>query len=160
MAHALKQSLVWFWPLLASVLYGSTLCGGTEPPEECSGWFVLEDSTIKLMLQQYVNSTEYAVECRYTFEAPENSGLLVIANDIRAVNDGEIPGCPVSIYGNVDARGEPVFSLCSHYYTLTIPVPSPVALVVYKPEFLGTPYTLTLDLQVVSTGGSNLRALR
>lgn len=158
MTHAPKQSIVWFWPLLRLVLHAPTLSGGSEPPGDCSGRFVLEDSTAKLILQQYINSTENAVDCRYTFEAPEKSGLLVIANDIRAVNDGEIPGCPVSIYGNVDARGEPVFSLCGHYSTLTIPVPSLVALVVYKPEFLGTPYTLTLDLQVASTGGSNLRA--
>lgn len=158
MTHAPKQSIVWFWPLLPLVLHAPTLSGGSEPPGDCSGRFVLEDSTVKLILQQYINSTENAVDCRYTFEAPEKSGLLVIANDIRAVNDGEIPGCPVSIYGNVDARGEPVFSLCGHYSTLTIPVPSSAALVVYKPEFLGTPYTLTLDLQVASTGGSNLRA--
>lgn len=158
MTYALKQPLVWHWPLLPLVLHVMTLCGGSTSPGDCSGRFALEDSTVKLILQHYVNSTEDAVECRYTFEAPENSGLLFIANDIRAVNDGEIPGCPVSIYGNVEARGDPVFALCGHYATLTIPVPSSLALVVYKPEFLGSPYTLTLDLQVASTGGSNLRA--
>lgn len=159
MARALKQSFVRFCMLLLSLLFHGTSLGGESAPlGDCSGRFSLEDSTVKFILQQYVNSTDSAVECRYTFEAPENSGLLVIANDIKAVNDGEIPGCPVNIYDNVDAYGDPVFSLCGHYATLTIPVPSSVALVVCKPEFLGSPYTLTLDLQVVLTGGSNLRA--
>lgn len=119
---------------------------------------MVEDSTVRLNIQQYVNSSESAVECRYEFVAPEKSGLLIIAKDIRAVNDAEIPGCPVAIYNNAEASGDPVVSLCGHYSTMTIPVPSPLALVVYKPEFRGEPYTLTLDLQAALTGGSNLRA--
>lgn len=137
---------------------GLPLVPASGATDNCSGYFVVEDSTVKLFVQQYVNSSEDAVECRYTFQAPRKSGLLIIANDIRAVNDGEIPGCPVSIYNNDGAYGDPLFSLCGHYTTMTIPVPSPLALLVYKPELKGTGYTFTLDLQVASTGGSHLRA--
>ncbi|XP_077500843.1 uncharacterized protein LOC144111420 [Amblyomma americanum] len=158
MARAAKQSIALFWLLFGLLVHQTPLSRGSETPGGCSGHFVLEDSTAKLVIQQYVNTTGSVVECRYAFEAPQHSGLLVIANDIRAVNDAEIPGCPVAIYNNAEASGDPVYSLCGHYATLTIPVPASVAVVVYKPEFNGEPYTLTLDLQVVLTGGSNLRA--
>lgn len=125
---------------------------------DCSGRFALEDSTVKLLIQQYVNSTEGEVECRFVFEGPQDSGLLLFANDITAVKDAEIPGCPVVVYDNADASGSPVISLCGHYITQVIPVISPVAIVVYKPDFQGEPYTLTLDLQVALTGGANLRS--
>ncbi|KAL1438609.1 hypothetical protein MTO96_047966 [Rhipicephalus appendiculatus] len=127
-------------------------------------WVTVRDASLwktrlsKLTVQQFVNSTDSLVECRFIFDAPHDSGFLVFANDIRAVNDSEIPGCPVIIYSKEDASGDPVVSLCGHYATMTIPVPSSVALVVYKPEFNGVPYTLTMDLQVTLTGGSNLRA--
>ncbi|KAL1438607.1 hypothetical protein MTO96_047964 [Rhipicephalus appendiculatus] len=156
MARALNQARSHYqlWLLL-------TFCEKLLVPAStanCYGHFVVEDSTVKLFVQQRVNSSEDAVECRYTFEAPPKSGLLIIANDIRAVNDGEIPGCPVSIYSNDDGHGDPLFSLCGHYTTVTIPVPSPSSLLVYKPVFRGTAYTLTLDLQVASTGESSSRA--
>lgn len=157
MAYALR----WAWHsmcLLILLVLGTPSCHGSEGLGDCSGRFVVEDSTVKLTVQQLVNSTDSLVECRFIFEAPHDSGLLVFANDIRAVNDSEIPGCPVTIYSNEDASGDPVVSLCGHYATMTIPVPSSVALVVYKPEFNGVPYTLTMDLQVTLTGGSNLRA--
>lgn len=144
--------------VLVFLVLGTPLCHGSETMSDCSGRFYVEDSTVKLIVQQFVNSTDSLVECRYIFEAPRDSGLLVFANDIRAVHDYEIPGCPVTIYNNANASGDPVVSLCSHYATMTIPVPSSVALVVYKPEFNGKPYTLTLDLQVTLTGGTNLRA--
>ncbi|XP_037526815.1 uncharacterized protein LOC119404341 [Rhipicephalus sanguineus] len=159
MTSALKQARshyqLWLFLTLCEKLLIPASAGATA---DCSGHFVIEDSTVKLFVQQHVNSSEDATECRYTFQAPPKSGLLIIANDIRAVNDGEIPGCPVSIYSNDDGHGDPLFSLCGHYSTVTIPVPSHSSLLVYKPVFRGTAYTLTLDLQVASTGESNLRA--
>ncbi|XP_077558005.1 uncharacterized protein LOC144173463 [Haemaphysalis longicornis] len=144
-----------FWVVFVLV---AVLGYGFTTASDCSGRFALEDSTVKLLIQQYVNSTESVVECRFVFEGPQDSGFLLFANDITAVNDAEIPGCPAVIYDNADASGSPVFSLCGHYNTQTIPVISPLALVVYKPDFQGEPYTLTLDLQVALTGGSNLRS--
>ncbi|KAL3226569.1 hypothetical protein MRX96_024907 [Rhipicephalus microplus] len=144
--------------LLILLVLGTPLCHGLEPGLGiCSGRFAVEDSTVKLTVQQFVNSTDSLVECRFIFDAPHDSGFLIFANDIRAVNDYEIPGCPVTVYSKEDASGDPVVSLCGHYATMTIPVPSSVALVVYKPDFNGVPYTLTMDLQVTLTGGSNLR---
>uniref|UniRef100_A0A023G292 Putative secreted protein n=1 Tax=Amblyomma triste TaxID=251400 RepID=A0A023G292_AMBTT len=150
-------SLHLCWLLWAFLFHKMPLVSGSLVAADCSGHFVVEDSTVKLLIQQYVNSTDTIVECRYTFEAPQHSGLLVIANDIRSVNDAEIPGCPASIYSYTDASGDPIYSLCGHYGTMTIPVPASVALVVYKPQFNGQPYTVTLNLQVVLTGGSKLR---
>ncbi|XP_075527515.1 uncharacterized protein LOC142559767 [Dermacentor variabilis] len=159
MAYVLRRPRCFSCFLLLLVLVLATpLCRGSEAMGDCSGRFHVEDSTVKLYVQQFLNSTRSLVECRYIFEAPRDSGLLVFANDIRAVHDSDIPGCPVTIYNNANASGEPVVSLCEHYATMTIPVPSSVALVVYKPQFNGTPYTLTLDLQVTLTGGTNLRA--
>ncbi|KAH6941814.1 hypothetical protein HPB50_023620 [Hyalomma asiaticum] len=159
MAGALNQLAISPGHLgLLLTLSGVLLVPASHALASCSGHFVIEDSTIKLFVQQHINSSEVAVQCRYTFEASRKSGLLIIANDIRAVNDGEIPGCPVSIYANDEAYGDPLYSLCGHYTTVTVPVPSPSSLVVYKPVFRGTAYTLTLDLQVASTGGSTLRA--
>ncbi|XP_077538383.1 uncharacterized protein LOC144150951 [Haemaphysalis longicornis] len=146
------------WLVLVLLTHGTPPCRGSATTGDCFGRFVVEDSTVRLYIQQYVNSSDSVVECRYEFVAPEKSGLLIIAKDIRAVNDAEIPGCPVAIYNNAEASGEPVVSLCGHYSTMTIPVTTPLALVVYKPEFNGEPYTLTLDLQAALTGGSNLRA--
>ncbi|KAH6941812.1 hypothetical protein HPB50_023618 [Hyalomma asiaticum] len=157
MAYVSRQSWHSMYLLILLVL-ATTFCHGSEILGDCSGRFAVEDSTVKLAVQQFVNSTDSLVECRFIFEAPHDSGLLVFANDIRAINDSEIPGCPVTIYSNADASGDPVISLCGHYATMTIPVPSSVALVVYKPEFNGGPYTLTMDFQVTLTGGSNLRA--
>ncbi|XP_077500912.1 uncharacterized protein LOC144111468 [Amblyomma americanum] len=151
-------SLRLLWLLSTLLVHGAPLVSGSVTAADCSGHFVVEDSTVKLLIQQYVNSTDSVVECRYTFEAPQHSGLLVIANDIRSVHDAEIPGCPAAVYSNADASGDTVYSLCGHYGTMSIPVPASVALVVYKPEFNGEPYTVTLDLQVSLTGGSNLRA--
>ncbi|XP_037287786.2 uncharacterized protein LOC119180757 [Rhipicephalus microplus] len=156
MARALKKARSHYHSLLLLTLCKKLLVPASTA--SCSGHFVIEDSTVKLFLQQRINSSEDTVECRYKFEAPPKSGLLMIANDIRAVNDGEIPGCPVGIYSNDDGHGDPLFSLCGHYTTMTIPVPSHSSLIVYKPTYKGTAYTLTLDLQVASTGESNFRA--
>ncbi|KAH9372792.1 hypothetical protein HPB48_022688 [Haemaphysalis longicornis] len=111
-----------FWVVFVLV---AVLGYGFTTASDCSGRFALEDSTVKLLIQQYVNSTESVVECRFVFEGPQDSGFLLFANDITAVNDAEIPGCPAVIYDNADASGSPVFSLCGHYSTQTIPVISP-----------------------------------
>ncbi|KAH9372602.1 hypothetical protein HPB48_019121 [Haemaphysalis longicornis] len=159
MSHSTKQRP--FHPLVRIFLNLLTakalLSHASQVNPGCSGRFTVEGSTLKLLIQQYVNSSEDAVECSYAFEAPQDSGLLVFANDITAVRDAEIPGCPVTIYDNADGSGQPVMSLCGHYRTQVIPVTTTLAFVVYKPEFYSVPYTLTLDLEVVSSGGKNLR---
>ncbi|EEC13563.1 hypothetical protein IscW_ISCW021690 [Ixodes scapularis] len=118
-------------------------------PQQCSGTFHVHSTQVTLFIQQNVTSQDDVIDCQFTFVAPEDSGLLFFINDITAIDDGEIPGCPVEIYGNV--AEPPVTSLCGHYPTLVVPVTSSKAVVFYRPVYQGSPYTLTVDLQVTTS---------
>ncbi|XP_040357301.2 uncharacterized protein LOC121046771 [Ixodes scapularis] len=118
-------------------------------PQQCSGTFHVHSTQVTLFIQQNVTSQDDVIDCQFTFVAPGDSGLLFFVNDITAIDDGEIPGCPVEIYGNV--ADPPVTSLCGHYPTLVVPVTSSKAVVFYRPVYQGSPYTLTVDLQVTTS---------
>ncbi|XP_040067500.1 uncharacterized protein LOC115323152 [Ixodes scapularis] len=140
-------------PSVLAILFVAFFCSTREAqgqetitaPQECSGTFKVHSTQVTLLVQQRVTSRDDVVNCQYVFEAPESAGLLVFANGITAIDDGEIPGCPVTIY---DGDNQQVSSLCGHYDTAVIPVSSSRVTVAYRPEYQGSPYTLTLDLQV------------
>ncbi|XP_040067499.1 uncharacterized protein LOC8035575 [Ixodes scapularis] len=142
-------------PLIVSivgVLCSVRLCNTEDiitAPQQCSGTFHVHSTQVTLFIQQSVTSQDDVIDCQFTFVAPEDSGLLFFINDITAIDDGEIPGCPVEIYGNV--ADPPVTSLCGHYPTLVVPVTSSKAVVFYRPVYQGSPYTLTVDLQVTTS---------
>ncbi|CAN8004255.1 unnamed protein product, partial [Ixodes hexagonus] len=118
-------------------------------PQQCSGNFRVHSTQVLLFIQQNVTSQDDVIDCQYTFEAPDGSGLLFFVNDITAIDDGEIPGCPVEIYGNI--AYPPVTSLCGHYSTMVVPVTSSKAIVLYRAVYKGYPYTLTVSLQVTTS---------
>ncbi|KAG0414816.1 hypothetical protein HPB47_008018 [Ixodes persulcatus] len=140
-------------PPVLAILFVAFFCSTREAqgqetittPPECAGTFKVHSTQVTLLVQQRVVSQDDVFNCQYVFEAPESAGLLVFANGITAIDDGEIPGCPVKIY---DGDNQQVSSLCGHYDTTIIPVSSPRVTVAYRPEYQGSPYTLTLDLQV------------
>lgn len=137
---------------IAAFLCSASLCASKDTisaPQQCSGTFRVHSTQVTLLVQQNVTSQDDAVDCLFTFEAPTGSGLLFFVNDIRAIDDGEIPGCPVEIYG--DPAEPPVMPLCKHYGTTVVPVTSSKAVVSYRPVYQGSPYTLTVDLQVTTS---------
>uniref|UniRef100_A0A6B0VCR3 Putative secreted protein n=2 Tax=Ixodes ricinus TaxID=34613 RepID=A0A6B0VCR3_IXORI len=142
-------------PLIVSivgVLCSVRLCNTEDiitAPQQCSGTFRVHSTQVTLFIQQNVTSENDVLDCQFTFVAPGDSGLLFFVNDITAIDDGEIPGCPVEIYG--DVADPPVTSLCGHYPTLVVPVTSSKAVVLYRPVYQGSPYTLTVDLQVTTS---------
>lgn len=120
--------------------------------DACSGFFQVQSAQVSLYIQQKVTSERDLFACQYTFEGPEGSRLLVFANDTRNVDDGEIPGCPIQIHDGADQTTH-LASLCGHYEAQAILVSGPTAIVTYKPEFNGIPYTVTVDLRVSFSGG-------